>query len=218
MSLPLRRASRRGFTLIELLTVIGIIVILMGLLVPAVVVARNYAKRVKASTLVDNVASAINQYRGMNGVYPERLNVRATPDMGDPVAWTLALNSATSLASGDEAYAKYFKPGASVVLSASISDGDWQAVNAVLAYHLGSFATDYVNASTGLLLDAWGKPLRYRPSKFHPFNSGSAATGATRIDSDTPPNPDSFQLWSMGADTVDGYGESGDDLPNWKKN
>ena len=46
------------------------------------------------------------------------------------------------------------------------------------------------------------------------------------IDSDKPPNPDSYQLWSAGADGKDQYGErqlvnghrvgsKSDDLTNW---
>ncbi|MEK7415647.1 MAG: prepilin-type N-terminal cleavage/methylation domain-containing protein [Planctomycetota bacterium] len=203
---PSTTRRSQGFTLIELLTVIGIIAILMGLLIPAVMMARTWAKKAKAQTVVTNVAAAIDSYRSMNGCYPERLLVTAAMQ-SDPVTGPLV----SSFAVGTELYDKLFK-------GVATSAVDWQAVNAVLTYHLGSAAAELTSSGTGLMLDPYGKPLRYRPSKWYPFDSGAAETGETRIDSAKPPNPDSFQLWSIGADLTEGYGETADDLPNWKKN
>jgi hypothetical protein len=96
--------------------------------------------------------------------------------------------------------------------TAITSANGWAGINAILTWQLGSLASD--TAKAGLLVDAWGVPLRYRPSKWYPY-SGSTP----RIDSDDPPGQDSYQLWSAGVDKVDDAdpGEGGDDVPQWAK-
>lgn len=203
-------SSRNAFTLVELLVVISVLLILMGMIMGGVMVAKNNAIKVKATSQVQQVAAAIEQYRSLNATYPELLKVPGSPV---PQAWTDALAAEASvtgntklsgLSAGDDVYQKAFTSGAVE---------DWQpAINAALAYQLGSLASDV--AKNGVFLDPWNKPLRYRPSKYYPFTTSATPL----IDSDKPPNPDSFQLWSTGKDMVNQNGESGsDDITNWQK-
>lgn len=60
----------RGFTLIEILTVICIIVILIGLLQPALRTAREQAYKQKAKAMVGSLEVAINMYYTDTGSYP----------------------------------------------------------------------------------------------------------------------------------------------------
>ena len=60
----------QSFTLIELLTVIMIIVILTGILIPTVQTIKDKAKRVKAQTEVQSFLLAISQYQATFGYLP----------------------------------------------------------------------------------------------------------------------------------------------------
>ena len=95
-----RRASaaHRGFTLIELLVVIAIIGILMGLILPAVISARNAAKRMECASQMKNVSLALNQYLNANNRFPnagtfgEKAEA-ATPPSGPPDVTKSIINS-----------------------------------------------------------------------------------------------------------------------------
>ena len=67
-----RQSKRRAaFTIVELLTVMSIIVILMGLLVPALNRVRIYAKTVKQSAQFHSIEAAIELFNNAFDGYPE---------------------------------------------------------------------------------------------------------------------------------------------------
>ena len=69
-SRPQPRSSLTAFTLIELLTVITIIAILMGLLFPAISIAKDQARKAQAKTDVSQIATAVKQYYAEYSKYP----------------------------------------------------------------------------------------------------------------------------------------------------
>lgn len=64
------RSASRGFTLIELLVVVSIIVVLIGLLIPALAGARNSAKKATTQSLIAAVAASITSFKADKGRYP----------------------------------------------------------------------------------------------------------------------------------------------------
>ncbi len=64
------RNGRSGFTLVELLVVIGIIVLLMGILLPTLSKVRKSGQRTRAEAVLQNIAAAIGVYQLQFRSYP----------------------------------------------------------------------------------------------------------------------------------------------------
>lgn len=85
--------ARRGFTLIELLVVIGILGLLVALLLPAVMEARETARRASCMNNQHNLALAIVNFEQTRRHYPGYRNLQAfTPDgMARSISWVFPL-------------------------------------------------------------------------------------------------------------------------------
>ena len=218
---------RRAFTLVELLVVISIIVVLMALVMGGVMAVRNSATRTKAVSLINTVAAAVNTYRSLNGVYPEKWTVPSLATDADLVAASTAITAngftAPTMNAGDDVYGRCFSTaygtaGAAAKAASAITADEWASINAVLVRQLMSIDASLGTKGNGLIVDPWGKPLRYRPSKWYPM-SGTAG-GSPRVDAEDAPNLDGIQIWSAGKNKTDyatDPGEGDDDLGNWVK-
>src|SRR5690606_2112200 len=69
-SSPRPTSARRGFTLVELLVVMTIITILASLLLPAVLSARNSARRTQSVNNLRQIALAMHNYHESQGFFP----------------------------------------------------------------------------------------------------------------------------------------------------
>jgi type II secretory pathway pseudopilin PulG len=63
--------TKRAFTIVELLTVMSVIVILIGLLVPALNTVRNFAYEVKQKAQLHSIDTAIENFNSIMDGYPE---------------------------------------------------------------------------------------------------------------------------------------------------
>ncbi|MHC4333124.1 MAG: type II secretion system protein [Planctomycetota bacterium] len=63
-------STRRGFTLVELLTVLAVITLLVGLLVPSLNMIRRTAKETKQKAMLTTIEAALTTFRNDYGDYP----------------------------------------------------------------------------------------------------------------------------------------------------
>ena len=78
-----------GFSLIELLVVIGVIAVLIGLLIPALSLAKRRAKVIEAKKDVNQLEAALNEYHSTYRRWP-LLGAATTPDGPIKVAGDMA--------------------------------------------------------------------------------------------------------------------------------
>lgn len=185
---------RKAFTLMELLVVIGIIGILAGMVFAGVQVAKKASLKNKTQSILSQVTAALLSYNTLNGTYPD----------------TYAPAWATS------GYDGVFKSGASARKATDVSISEWETVNKLMVDQLNASGQSFSSP----INDAWNSALRYRPAKFFLYDDSAPIL----IDKDAGvPGRDSFQLWSIGPDRLNQYGEktylgkTGDDLTSWKQ-
>ena len=78
--------SRRGFTLLELLVVISIILVLAGLILPAVHLVQVRAKQTTAQTEVENIAAAWRHYYSEYQRWPSSVAGETPMEIADDLA------------------------------------------------------------------------------------------------------------------------------------
>jgi prepilin-type processing-associated H-X9-DG protein/prepilin-type N-terminal cleavage/methylation domain-containing protein len=97
---PTRPSRRRGITLIELLVVITIIGVLIALLLPAVQMAREAARKAQCTNNLKQIGVAMHNYHSSVGVFPPGYvslvpgNQLTSPEFGPGWGWgTMILKS-----------------------------------------------------------------------------------------------------------------------------
>ncbi|HEX8323123.1 MAG TPA: type II secretion system protein [Tepidisphaeraceae bacterium] len=138
------RASRRdGFTLVELLIVVGIIMLLIGIAVPAIAMARRSAASVKCVSNLRQIANAFHQHAMADGG-------RMPDPFENKTSWEASLNPYMSAASA------FVCPSDFEVAPAIGSSYDWRDTGKETTTLAGQFLTAVRRPDAILVFDALG--------------------------------------------------------------
>jgi prepilin-type N-terminal cleavage/methylation domain-containing protein len=138
---------RRGFTLMELLVVISILLLLLGMLFPALNMVRNQARKSVSLQHISAIGNAVEAYNQQFRSYPSEQGVTWT---GTTPAWDLAMPS---------------EHRECISTSATGAVGglaDLLAAQADLRIPGEALAKSGPIAGFSRLADGWGQPLRYQ--------------------------------------------------------
>ncbi|MHC5158353.1 MAG: type II secretion system protein, partial [Planctomycetota bacterium] len=94
----MKRTRKKAFTIVELLTVMGVIAVLIGLMVPALALVKDYSKRIQQKAQFHGIDMGLEMYKTEFGSYPRSDdNSLLAPPPVDPTAYCGANKLAEAL-------------------------------------------------------------------------------------------------------------------------
>jgi type II secretory pathway pseudopilin PulG len=180
---------RTAFTLVEMLAVIGIIVLLVGILLPTVMSARRNAERNAVRMELQTIALALDAYKADFGDYPRPPTGTPTQRKYRLLAWALigpydaTTGVADPLASGNTMTDGADGPGFRTVFDKSTNKGGkvWGPYLAPDKFRVATPANnlDFPTTPADLrwdILDRYGCPIEYFP-RWRNYQAGSHLFG-----------------------------------------
>jgi prepilin-type N-terminal cleavage/methylation domain-containing protein len=162
---------RRGFTLVEMLAVIGVIVLLVGILVPAVMSARRAADKNAARMELQTIAMALEAYRVDFGDYPHPTAERRERVL----AWALIGPYDENSIGLVDPYPTGKPPlidGANGPGFRTVKGGKvWGPYLPPDKFRLVSNDDTFTNSLRWDIMDRYGAPIEYYP-RWHAYKSG----------------------------------------------
>ena len=206
---------QRGFTLVELLVVIGIIVILMGLLTPAISIARRHALSKDVRNQIRNIEVALSSLQLDRGDYPD-------------TDWEIQHElHGNGINTGNEnlvAQLTSLRGGGPLleVKEDQLDNTDADSSAELRAIENWVFGDDELRE----FVDVWGNPYVYIHSRdyelaFDVYDENRpkkiSVKGCYSEDLNTFHHLTGFQIWSFGADGANHNGDiDSDDVASWR--
>lgn len=154
---------RRGFTLIELLVVISILLLLVGLAMPLVGIARRSAAQKNTAALMAKVETALGLFRTDVGVFPYQRHPTSDPfpAADNMLGWVLAhamtVDERQDLDADLEVVRQAYRPGGAHALTdADVLSGHHDSVKSVHVALVNRMASEraslaMLSGNTGIL-------------------------------------------------------------------
>jgi|GEM_PF-2665745 prepilin-type N-terminal cleavage/methylation domain-containing protein len=207
---------KRAFSAVELMVVIGIIVIIAAVAIPAYINIKNNQKEKQAANEIKLIDEAIQRFRDDLGDYPSQ-NILESNSSG-------LTDSEKSLNQGNEILVACLYS----VLPEKLSKSAYLQIG--LTGEGGANLEDSDSDGMKELVDPWGKPYHYFPntdydtSVSHSYGTPGLNTITASAKAKTSGSYyrlTSYQIWSMGKNTKNDTNTSAagsqddDDIVNW---
>jgi len=236
LALHRTRPDGRAFTLIELLVVIGIIAALAGIILPAIRSVTSAARVSSTEGLLKQMAIGLDMYFKDFSYYP--------PDSLPTGAKAINFEGTIDTASADGAYLTITLAASCVPAEAlyyHLANSFLSEEHPLIGLQGSASTTDVDNNGLPEVVDPWGRPLLYNRPAFPGFPNDYYNFSGNGALSDPAHNPDSYDLYAVGADGQTGSnklpspskdslrafcekamdnaddGNAADDICNWKK-
>ena len=223
--------KRVGFTLVELLVVVSIIVVLVGILLPALLGAKQAQLVRNARAEVELLKLALEQYKGEFGDYPPSL----LEELGDTSDHSDVKNEGNRALVACLATTKekgpYLRSYALKDLNKVRLAQDGLAASHDLTGWIFTDDPDHPDVRCREMLDEWGTPYIYLHNRDYQTETPQVYSMKGEDADGAPANPCTvtarqdddcvyygaytFQIWSCGPNKINDYGRE-DDITSWQ--
>ncbi len=167
--------TKRGFTIVELLTVMSVIAVLIGLLVPALNMVKDFSRQIQQSAQLHSIEVALDLYKVEFGAYPPSNENSLALPLVDPASYCGANKLAEALVGldflGFHPASEFRSDGLATIIDKKgvkqpnvrvyqpgAFEGDWQTAEENIRARGGKFGGPFIeleNANAFLMQDVY---------------------------------------------------------------